>query len=305
MFPLPDQKVTSIGSITDFMTYSEFPTFIRNDHYGLFGVLHEPLTRTDEGKQEPESVGIIFCNPFAEENLIGHRVMVTMARYLAKHGVFVLRFNYMGNGDSEGDFSETSIESGTCDIEKAVEFLRQRANVSKVGLLGVRFGATLAALTLKGKPAVDFLILVNPIIKGDRYVDECLRSNLATQLAVFGKITKTREQLVLDLLNGNTVNVDGYLVGKQLYQEMIAVDLIGAASKIPKHVKILMLQLAKNGRKGKNTEIEGLKTAYDQIGIQAKLSFFENGNFWLESKVYNPEYPNLYHEISNWIQQHV
>ena len=79
---------------------TETPVFFKNGTNRLFGIVHYPETG------EPENA-FVFCHPFAEEKLWAHRVYVNFARYLAKHGWAVLRFDYAGYGDSDGGSSNT------------------------------------------------------------------------------------------------------------------------------------------------------------------------------------------------------
>ena len=85
----------------------ETPLFFKNINYKLFGVLHQP----EHGELTKPSLGIVFCHPFAEEKLIVHRVMVNLARRLTKEGIYCLRFDYMGHGDSDGNFEDSTIET--------------------------------------------------------------------------------------------------------------------------------------------------------------------------------------------------
>ena len=120
----------------------EEPLFFPSEGYRLFGVLHSPV----DGKRENTKVGLVFCDPFAEEKLWAHRIYVNMARYLAENGIWALRFDCMGHGDSEGEFEESTVETRLRDIRNAVRFLKEQSGVDRIGLLGLRFGGTLAAI---------------------------------------------------------------------------------------------------------------------------------------------------------------
>jgi len=118
----------------------ETPFFFLNGAYQLFGILHEPV-RPDHSRD-----GVVLCAPFGEEKLIAHRVLVNMARSLAAVGHAVLRFDFMGEGDSGGGFEDSTIASRLSDISAALSMLKEKTGSKKVGLLGARFGATLALL---------------------------------------------------------------------------------------------------------------------------------------------------------------
>jgi len=67
-----------------------------------------------------------MSHPFAEEKLWSHRVFVSFARALAERGYPVLRFDYMGAGDSSGTTPETSLQTHLDDLRAAVEVLLAR-----------------------------------------------------------------------------------------------------------------------------------------------------------------------------------
>jgi hypothetical protein len=48
---------------------------------------------------------------------------------------------------------------------------------------------------------------------------------VAAQLAAEGKVRRSREQLTQSLVNGEPVEVEGFLLGGELYRQLCAVDL--------------------------------------------------------------------------------
>lgn len=197
----------------------ETPMFFENGSYRLFGILHEPAG-------VPTGIGWVFCHPFAEEKLWAQRVYVSFARMLAARGAWVLRFDAMGSGDSEGQFSESSAETMLSDIGCAISMLKRSSETSlEVGLLGLRLGGTLAALAVERYPSVGKLVLWEPVVDGEKYMQELLRVNLTTQTAVYKEIRHKRADLVRMMREGNTVNVDGYEIAYPYYEQVSAVKL--------------------------------------------------------------------------------
>jgi pimeloyl-ACP methyl ester carboxylesterase len=94
-----------------------------------------------------------------------------------------------------------------------------------IGLLGLRFGATLAALAAERSPKVGKLVLWEPIVDGAKYMQEMLRINLTTQSAVYKEIRHNREALVRMMRDGATVNIDGYELAYPCYEQATAVNL--------------------------------------------------------------------------------
>ena len=182
---------------------TETPFYFDHNGRSLFGILHQPA--------QPSGLpAFVFCHAFAEEKLWTHRVFVTFARRLAAEGHPVLRFDYMGNGDSDGTFSESSLETGKSDVIRAIEQVRQKTGAKAVSLMGLRFGGTVASLVAEEVPDLRHLILWAPIVDGGRYMQELLRINLTTQMAVYKEIRQDRAQLVEAMQGGESVNVDGY-----------------------------------------------------------------------------------------------
>jgi len=78
-----------------------------------------------------------------------------ISRRLADRGFAVLRFDFTGLGESEGEFSETCFSSNVADIEKAAEFLKREYQAPAL-LVGHSLGgaAVLAAADMIGRDRV-------------------------------------------------------------------------------------------------------------------------------------------------------
>ncbi len=186
----------------------------------LFGVLHRPVGPSRDS-------GFVFCSALLEEKLWAHRLFVNFARELAAMGYPVLRFDYMGHGDSNGAFEDACIETRLSDIDAAAGELLRLPGVNAVGLLGLRFGATLAAVAADRAPErYRDLILWEPLPRGSAYMQELLRINLATQMASYKEIRINRKEMAASMASGGLVNVDGYSLTGLLFQEASGIDLL-------------------------------------------------------------------------------
>lgn len=276
----------------------ETPLYFRNNSHKLYGVLHSP----DNEHVMPlkHQLGIIFCHPFAEEKLIAQRVFVTLARKLTRAGMYCLRFDCMGHGDSSGNFEHSSVETQLSDILCAAGFLREQTGLSKIGLIGLRFGATLAALSSQRDMVVDFLVLIAPIMDGRLYIDQCLRSNLTTQMAAYGSVTKDRKQLIDDLMAGNFVNIDGYLINRDLYMQMAAINLL---KDLPPHARhILLVQVSQKVNMPFEKGIQELHAKYKTPHSDVELTNVKEDHFWKDGKIYSPQKRTLQDAIICWLQ---
>jgi uncharacterized protein len=268
----------------------ENPLFFANGRYRLFGVLHRPQVVT--GDREV----FVFCHPLAEEKLWTHRVFVAYARRLASRGHAVLRFDYMGNGDSEGAFSESSVETLRSDVRAAIDEARRLTGTRTVNLLGLRFGATIASLVAEDAPDLSRLILWSPVIDGARHIQELLRVNVMTQMAVFKEVRQDRSQLVAALERGGTVNVDGYELGRAMYQGISSVNLVSATHSFT--AACLIVQIEPQPKPAK--DLENLRDSYRQ----ATAAFAQEQPFWKEIPRFYQEAPELFRVTDEWLGVH-
>ena len=118
----------------------------------VFGVLHMPGTIP--------APGIVMCHGFTGHKAETHRLFVTTARDLCAHGLVVLRFDFRGSGDSEGEFRDMTIAREIEDAQAAVRFLSNRVEVDaeRVGALGLSLGGCVAAC-LSGREKLQALVL--------------------------------------------------------------------------------------------------------------------------------------------------
>lgn len=229
--------------------------------------------------------GIVLVSPFAEEKVRTLRIFVSLSRALAKLGLTVLYFDYFGDGDSEGDFEEASYDDRIADIKAAFDFVRQ-TGVDNVGLLGLRWGATLAALVADEiSPA--FLALWEPVTNTEKYFFDHLRSNIASQMLLEGKVSKNREVLVEELERGAVITVEGYNIAGSFFVEARKNGLAGR--KFGYSGRTLIVQIARNTAKIRQ-ELTDLKESFESAEIAAVTKEFE----WEKTETWNPAPAELF-----------
>lgn len=274
---------------------AETPFFFAREDARLFGVLHSP-----EGLAKP--LAFVMSHPFGEEKLWSHRVFVSLARALAERGHAVLRFDYFGAGDSSGMSADASLATHRADLQAAIATLEQRVpTTERIGLIGLRLGATFAALLaesaatsarLRGSP----LVLWDPILDGDAYFQELLRSNLSTQLAVYGKVVDNREVLTARIRAGGTVNVDGYEIGKNLLESCGVNTLLGTEAK-DHGGPTLVVQIAASEAQKERADLKALAASYSQ----GTLLRAAEQPFWREIKAFYPRAGQLQQATLRWL----
>lgn len=146
-------------------------------HFGIpphtrYGVFYGPRAGAVPRPVDGGSRGVLLCYPLGHEYLRAHRAFRNLALALQRSGLPVLCFDYVGTGDSEGDGSAANLTQWQADIDAAADELKRRSGVSRVSLVGLRFGATLATLAAARRSDVDTLVLWDPVLTGQGYLDE-------------------------------------------------------------------------------------------------------------------------------------
>ncbi|MEO5822089.1 MAG: alpha/beta fold hydrolase [Vicinamibacteraceae bacterium] len=267
---------------------TETPFFFPNGSYNLFGVFHEPPAPASKS-------AFVFCHPWGEEKLWAHRVFVSFARALAADGHPVLRFDLMGNGDSDGEFSDSTLQTALSDVRCAVREVRRRTGQSTVSLMGLRLGASIAAMIADETPDVAHLILWAPIVDGGRYMQELLRINLTTQMASYKEIRQDRAALVAQMQQGQTVNIDGYELAHPQFAEVSGIKLAGSRTFAG---PCFLAQVDRMPAARILPELEQLAAGYPR----STLVSVQEEPFWKEIPRYYGQATALFASTTEWLR---
>jgi len=274
------------------MTNHETPQFFPNRRQQrLFAIVHAPASNAAD-------IAVVYCAPLFEDKLWAHRIAVDFGRSLAARGIPALRFDYYGDGESEGLFEDASIDSRLDDIVDAVEFFSAAIQCKRIFLVGLCYGATLALAAASRSNTIAGVAAWQPVLDGSRYVGDLLRANLTTQMVLYKKVLHDRDTLVAQIRAGNTVNVEGYEIGSRLYDQITALDVSLALNASVK--PLLILQIAP----GANTERE--YTALE-TNPPAKLEFqkVREIKFWVQQRQAFPVCVELFNSTVDWILRQV
>jgi alpha/beta superfamily hydrolase len=135
---------------------------LENHGEKIFAILHRPL----HAKKVP---AIVICPGFAGNKCGKFRMFVNVGQELAKQGIAVLRFDYRGAGDSEGDFHDITLEGKISDTLKCLNFLANDGQIdaTRLGLLGRSLGGAIAVLAAGRFHLIKSLALWAPVFKSD------------------------------------------------------------------------------------------------------------------------------------------
>ena len=140
--------------------------FLGDSDAPLLGAYHPARSGVDRG------IGVVLAYPFGQEYMRAHRALRLLAQALTARGVHVMRVDYRGTGDSAGDLEDFGVLDWIEDLEIARQELRDVSGVRQVGLVGLRLGALLAAELAARLGGVSPLVLWDPVVSGESYLQE-------------------------------------------------------------------------------------------------------------------------------------
>ncbi len=242
----------------------------------IFTVTHRPESR--RGKS-----GVLMLHPFAEEKLWVGRATTRLARAICASGLPVLRFDHRGHGDSDRAHHEMTLASMDEDLAAAAASFREAEGVDELHLFGFRFGGTMA-LRRAGELGAVSVGAVNPVAAGGDYLLKALRSNLTTQLNIYGEVRQDREALLAQMRETGLLNLDGYQLGIELFDAMSAIDLSADPASIFAGPCLLLSLLR---RKGAQADAESRKVFAALPGQDAsRLETLNSPPIWGEQKTF-------------------
>lgn len=143
-------------------TESRESVTIENGGEKIFAVLHRPLVNH-------KVPAVVICSGFGGNKCGKHRIFVTLGQKLAEQGIAVLRFDYRGSGDSEGDFSAITLSNQVSDTLAVFKYLSSQSFVdsSRLGILGRSLGGAVAILSASHIPSIKSLVLWAPVFTSE------------------------------------------------------------------------------------------------------------------------------------------
>lgn len=134
--------------------------FVRFDCDGdaMVGVCHLP-------QDTASNIGVLVIVGGPQYRVGSHRQFVALGRYLAQHGVPVLRFDSRGMGDSAG--VARPFDGNGSDVRAAVDAFDAQFGIKKIVLYGLCDAASSAMIYAHTDPRIVGLILLNPWVQTD------------------------------------------------------------------------------------------------------------------------------------------
>ncbi len=162
---------------------SEQPvTFDNRRGQRLHGVLHLP-----EGRDK--SPMVVMAHGFTDDKTGDNRLFVKFARKIAPAGIAVLRFDFAGSGDSEGDFAGMTPRGEIEDLKSAIDFVCgiQEIDNHSIILIGYSLGGAVSICTAAEDQRVRMIIGWSPVSRADVTFRRILGENTFQSAEKVGK----------------------------------------------------------------------------------------------------------------------
>lgn len=239
--------------------------WIESRGYRMAGVL-EYENDQDRGKNL-----VVMIHGFVATKVEPHRMFVKMSARLIKLGFTVLRFDFPGAGDSDGDYSDLTILKEVEDVLNVIEFCKEVHAPEKLYLLGFSLGGCVAALSaarLQCDGLAIWSATANPFWTFHNILgDEKLRAGLS----------------------GQDVDFQGELIGHGFIKELQDIDPLEAARIYENKVLII------HGSEDTDVSpINGL--LYHQNFPDSELHFVEEADHCYSSVTFEKELLDLTEE---------
>jgi hypothetical protein len=143
--------------------------FTRAGNKRMFAMLRAPQSKPKQG--------ILICQSLGQEQIQSYRYLAQLARALAGQGSAVMNFDYLGTGNSEGEFArEVRLKSLALDIDAAYRELARQSGCKTFGLLCLGLGLLPGLFWLREKATpISWLLAWAPVLSGEKFLRQARR----------------------------------------------------------------------------------------------------------------------------------
>jgi alpha/beta superfamily hydrolase len=225
----------------------------------LFGRLHSPSNLAP-------TAGVIVCSPLHAEFAKNYGNEVILGQRLSHQGVSVLRFDYRGQGHSDGQSSEITLKSMVEDALHALEHMQSRTGVSHVGIVGCRLGGFVAACAASLWERAP-LVLWEPILRPDTYVRDAIRSRVISSLSSTAADKLSAEVLRTYLNERGSVDVHGYPIHRNLVRSLQDRSLEDELGSSPRAIHVIQISKSQKVR----SDLAAVIDEWSELGFAADV----------------------------------
>lgn len=204
-----------------------------------------------------------------------------IAKSLIENDFLVYRFDFSGCGESEGDYSKTSLTKLLKDLHSIIDFVKEqpKVNTNRLALVGMSFGTTVAVAL--NAPEIKSYVLLGSVVNPYEVL-----KNLFQQYTFNPEGESFR-------VSSEGKNVK---MGPQFWQDFSNYNLSKSISEIYKPICII------HGEKDTAAPLEEAKIFYENANEPKKLIVVKNSDHGF----YEPdERKEMIKELTNWFKKYL
>ncbi len=204
---------------------------------------------------------LVVCPPFFDEYRRCYRAIADLANACSDKGMHVIRLDYSGTGESQGELSEYTATDWIDDIYSAIEEGVALTGAQSVVLVGVRFGATLAVQCKH--PAITRFVLWDPIASGKVYLRwlSSVNKELEDRHRWLARQVRQKPEMI---------SFENFKLGEELQRSISALTLRDAGDMSDRTYVVTTDKSVAEGNLYKNCKFPGLEYGWPS---------FHEGNF--------------------------
>nr|WKN35860.1 bifunctional alpha/beta hydrolase/OsmC family protein [Tunicatimonas sp. TK19036] len=203
-----------------------------------------------------------------------------ISRTLTQMGIAVLRFDFTGLGESQGDFSETNFSTNVQDLEAAAQFLKEEYQSPKLLIGHSLGGAAVMVASTRIKSTEAIVTIGAPATPA--HVQHLIQSDIST-IEAEGKADV--------LLDGRS-----FTIKKQLLDDLQEAEHTQLISKIRKPILIL------HSPNDRTVSIDNAAKIYQQVHHPKSFISLDDADHLLSEKADSLYVGNI---IATWVERYI
>lgn len=204
-----------------------------------------------------------------------------VAGALVKANYFVFRFDFSGLGESEGDYSKTTLTKLTEDLRSIIDFVKSQPQVDlgRIGIVGMSFGTSVAVAL--HAPEIKAYVLLGSVARPYEVLKNLFMQYTFNPEGISFRITSEGESIQM---------------GPQFWRDFANYNLLETIAEISRPICII------HGEKDSKAPLSEAEVFYRAAKEPKKLVVIKNADHGF----YEPkEREEMVKETIEWLQQHV
>lgn len=240
----------------------------------LAGLLDSPSSKADKFPS------IILAHGFGADKT-EDGMFDDIANALIKVGFAVFRFDFSGLGESEGDYSKTTLTKLAEDLRSIIDFVKSnpRVDTSKIGLVGMSFGTSVSVAL--HAPEIKAYVLLGSVANPYEVLKNLFKEYSFNPDGMSFRITSEGEHIEM---------------GSQFWKDFVNHDLLKAIADIRKPICVI------HGEKDSKAPLSEGQVFYENAKEPKKLVVIKNADHGF----YEPnEREEMAKETAGWFQKNL